>query len=221
MVLSPPFYELDGQPAVDLPGARAVFTTPAWGDVRESIGELAQRLQVWPVRPRQVHGNSVVQLDVKPLEYVLDIEADAVVTVVPGVAPLVMTADCLPIAISTPGAVAAVHAGWRGLDSGVIKSALSSLRALVPDATFTAAIGPGAGACCYEVGAELHERFPGFGSGNNLDLKAIARTQLEAAGVSVVHDCEVCTICGAAPEMFSFRRDGQAAGRQALVAWLS
>ena len=72
-----------------------------------------------------------------------------------------------------------------------------------------AAIGPGAGPCCYEVGPEVHARFADYEltrDGDNLDLKAIAATQLQAAGVAAVHDLGMCTIC--APTLFfSHRRD--------------
>jgi copper oxidase (laccase) domain-containing protein len=79
-----------------------------------------------------------------------------------------------------------------------------------------AAIGPGAGPCCYEVGAEVHAA---LGSGSRtVDLKAIAARRLRAAGVADVRDVGVCTICDAGH--FSFRREGAAAGRQAGVAWL-
>ncbi len=135
-----------------------------------------------------------------------------------------ITADCLPIVIAAPGAVAAVHAGWRGLDAGVIGNAVTKLREL-SGGVLNAAIGPGAGACCYEVGDELHRRFKAhsqdFHHGRNLDLKAIARVQLMEAGVAHIHDTEVCTICGDPQLTFSYRRDGAETGRQALVAWLS
>jgi polyphenol oxidase len=221
VLLPPPFYELDGQLAIDPPGARAVFTTRTWGDVRETIGDIGERLEVWPVRARQVHGETVLQLTVRPCSRTLEVEADAVVTALSGVAPLVITADCLPIVIAAPGAVAAVHAGWRGLAAEVIRLAVDRVRDLAPDAALTAAIGPAAGSCCYEVGPELHERFVGFSAGPNLDLKAIARKQLEAAGVATIHDAGICTICSDPALLFSYRRDGAQTGRQALLTWLT
>jgi copper oxidase (laccase) domain-containing protein len=84
----------------------------------------------------------------------------------------------------------------------------------------TAVIGPGAGACCYEVGPEVHAAFgdarPARG---NIDLHAIAHERLLAAGVSEVRDLGLCTICD--ERWFSHRREGDRAGRQAGVAWLS
>jgi copper oxidase (laccase) domain-containing protein len=85
-------------------------------------------------------------------------------------------------------------------------------------------IGPGAGACCYEVGPEVHEalgrRVDGAGrERRKIDLRAIARERLLAAGVAQVLDAEACTICDA--RFFSHRRQGARAGRQAGIAWLS
>ncbi len=224
MDLRAPFREQDGQIAVDLPGARAVFTTRSWGDVRESQEQIGERLGVKLVRPRQVHGNGAIATSDRASAAVLETEADAIITTTHGIAPTVITADCLPIVIAAPGAVAAVHAGWRGLDAGVIENAVTKLREL-RGGVLNAAIGPGAGACCYEVGDDLHRRFKthsqDFHHGRNLDLKAIARVRLMEAGVARIHDTEVCTICGDPQLTFSYRRDGAETGRQALVAWLS
>ncbi|MEJ7715269.1 MAG: laccase domain-containing protein [Thermoleophilaceae bacterium] len=86
-------------------------------------------------------------------------------------------------------------------------------------------MGPGAGRCCYEVGEEVHASFTRHGDaareGRRLDLKAIARRELEEAGVGEVHDVGLCTICGPAELFFSHRRDGGVTGRQAGAAWLS
>jgi polyphenol oxidase len=88
-----------------------------------------------------------------------------------------------------------------------------------------AAIGPGAGPCCYEVGEEVHAAFVeqelDIRNARNLDLKAIAREQLQRAGVEVVHDVGLCTICDDPTLLFSHRRDGGITGRQAGVVWLS
>jgi hypothetical protein len=88
----------------------------------------------------------------------------------------------------------------------------------------SAAIGPGAGRCCYQVGPEVHAAFAGLPAsvrdGDHLDLKAIARHELELAGVAVIDDIELCTICSEAL-LFSHRRDHGVTGRQAGVAWLT
>ena len=220
MHLADPFYDLEGQIAIDLPGARAVFTTRSWGDARDTLPAIGESLGVQPVRAQQVHGNAVVPT----AEVARETEADALLATTPGVAATVMTADCVAIAIAAPGLVAAIHAGWRGLADGVISNALAELRARTHGTSAiasSAAVGPAAGACCYEVGPELHARFPGFNRQRNLDLKAIARAQLQDAGVKTIHDCGICTICSTDPELFSYRREGEAAGRQALVTWLT
>jgi YfiH family protein len=220
-VLSAPFYELDGQIAVDLPGARAVFTTKSWGDVRETWPEIAERLTVRIVKARQVHGARVITVTEARDSLSLATDADGIATAVQGLAPTVLAADCIPIVVAGPGAVASLHAGWRGLDAGVVANGVSAIRALIGDAQLTAAIGPAAGACCYEVGRELHERFPGFSAGPKLDLKAIARAKLGESGVTTVHDTGICTICSNPALLFSYRRDRASTGRQGAIAWLT
>jgi polyphenol oxidase len=138
----------------------------------------------------------------------------------------VLTADCLPIAIASQGAVAMVHAGWRGLAAGVVSEGVAAVRALGTKERIEAAIGPGAGPCCYEVGEEVHQAFESsYGAtarhGRNLDLKAIARAQLRDAGVATVHDVGLCTICSDPSLFFSHRRDHGVTGRQAGIAWPS
>jgi copper oxidase (laccase) domain-containing protein len=124
------------------------------------------------------------------------------------------------VAIAGPGGVAMLHAGWRGLAGGILGD---GARALAGSGPLHAAIGPGIGVCCFEVGDEVREAFgahPGARRGRNLDLKLIARRELRAAGVEVVEDCELCTHCE--PRLFfSHRRDGAQTGRQGGVAWLS
>ena len=85
----------------------------------------------------------------------------------------------------------------------------------------TALIGPGARGCCYEVGEEVHAAFAGHDARRgerNLELPAILRAQLGAAGVATVHDVGVCTMCWFGL-FFSHRRDGGVTGRQAGVVW--
>jgi copper oxidase (laccase) domain-containing protein len=118
-----------------------------------------------------------------------------------------------------------LHAGWRGLAAGVIDGGVRAVRELGGEGAIAAAIGPGAGPCCYEVGDEVHARFAQLGprarNGDNLDLKAIARAQLLEAGVAEVHDAEMCTICSDPSLFFSHRRDHGLTGRQGGVAWRS
>ncbi|MGZ4194272.1 MAG: polyphenol oxidase family protein, partial [Solirubrobacteraceae bacterium] len=117
-----------------------------------------------------------------------------------------------------------LHAGWRGLAAGVLAEGVAALRELGAAGPLTAAIGPGAGVCCYEVGGEVHAVFRGYPDarrGRNIDLKAIARAELARAGVEHVHDAELCTICAGETLFFSHRRDRGLTGRQAGIAWLS
>jgi polyphenol oxidase len=229
----------------ELPGARAAFTTRVEGlseapydslniavktgdepgRVHDNRRTLAAALGIAPenvVMGRQVHGADLhwhegpqaprVYADV----LVSPIEVDGHLTDQPGLVPLVMTADCLPIALAGPGGVASVHGGWRGLAAGIAGRAAERINANA------AAIGPGIGPCCYEVGDEVLEEFSdldGVAVGRMLDLSAVARRLLERAGVADIEAAEMCTSCN--PELFySHRRDGERTGRQAGLAWL-
>ena len=146
--------------------------------------------------------------------------ADGQATALPGVGAMVLAADCLPVALGCTGAVAMVHAGWRGLAAGVLEEGVLALRELGREDEIVAIVGPGAGVCCYEVGPEVHDAFGGaHRADGHVDLRAIAHERLLAAGVGRVRDVDACTICD--PRFFSHRREGARAGRQAGVAWLS
>jgi YfiH family protein len=133
---------------------------------------------------------------------------------------MVLTADCLPVALGSPRAVAMLHAGWRGLAAGVLEQGVLAVRELDRAGNIVAVIGPGASACCYEVGADVHSALTGVQRDRApIDLRAIARWRLLAAGVSEVRNVDACTICD--ERFFSHRREGARAGRQAGVAWLS
>jgi YfiH family protein len=170
----------------------------------------------------QVHGTEVRSLEAPPPAGELR-EADGQATSAPGVAPIVLTADCLPVALVAPEAVAMLHCGWRGLAGGIVAHGVLALRALGAHGPIGAAVGPGAGRCCYEVGDDVRDAFARLGpevvEGRNLDLKLVARRDLEAAGVDEVHDVGLCTLCGDPELFFSHRRDGGVTGRQAGVVW--
>jgi YfiH family protein len=150
-----------------------------------------------------------------------DVEADGQATALHGLGAMVLTADCLPVALgASGGAVAMVHAGWRGLAAGILEEGVRAVRGLGGIGDMVAIVGPGAGACCYEVGEEVHAAFGGaHRDGRSIDLKAIARERLLAAGVTEVRDLAACTICD--ERFFSYRREGARAGRQGGVVWLS
>jgi YfiH family protein len=216
-------------------GASVLFTSREHGNLSSVGGEGAEqgalarerlRAQIGArmlLRGHQVHGSEVRRVrSVPPLDGDgPPARADGQATNVAGVAALVLSADCLPVVLGGEGAVAAIHAGWRGLSAGVLEQGVLALRELVADdGPLTAVVGPGAGVCCYEVGEEVQSAFGGrHRRGQNIDLRAIAHERLLAAGVAEVRDVAVCTICD--ERYFSHRREGDRAGRQAGVAWLS
>jgi YfiH family protein len=183
------------------------------------------------VRPRQVHGATVLSL-AQCREEAGRREADAVVSTTPGVKIGIVTADCVPLLLASRdgSAVAAVHAGWRGLARGVIGAGVRALVAAagVAPADLLAGIGPHIGSCCYEVDAPvldaLRQRFAGglqatllpARSGHALlDLGALTRAALEREGLppsAIGESAGLCTHCD--PRRFhSHRRDGARAGR--------
>jgi len=233
----------------DLDGARAAFSTRLGGvseppfdslnlgllteDADEAVAENRRRLALalglapeQVVFARQVHGTRLVEGadpsrgSFRPLSDRKEprdvVEADGHVVREPGFAPLVFAADCLPVALRGPGGLALVHAGWRGLAGGIIAAGAEAVGAN------RAAIGPGIGPCCYEVGEELLSAFGGLGGvaeGRMLDLPEVARRLLAAAGVEQVESAGLCTSCE--PELFfSHRRDAGRTGRQAGIAWI-
>lgn len=145
------------------------------------------------------------------------LEADGHLVREAGLAPLVFVADCLPVALYGPGGLAMVHAGWRGLAGGIVGDAAAAVGAT------SAAIGPGIGPCCYEVGEEVLDAFAGLGegvaTGRMLDLPEVARRLLAEAGVFRIESSGLCTSCER-ELFFSRRRDHGRTGRQAGIAWI-
>jgi len=232
--------------AADLPGGRVLFSTRRGGvstgpyeslnlgrltaDDGANVDENRERLAALVGRPRerfmygrQVHGATVRRATEPPGPARPAVEEDGQATALPDAAALVFVADCLPVMLVAPGAVAALHGGWRGLAAGIVAEGVAALREVGGRGAVIAAIGPGARGCCYEVSEEVQAAFagaPGARVGErNLDLPAIARHRLAEAGVETVHDTGLCTICGGEELFFSHRRDGGLTGRQAGVAW--
>ncbi|MBN8869390.1 MAG: laccase domain-containing protein [Solirubrobacterales bacterium] len=129
---------------------------------------------------------------------------------------LVLVADCLPVALLGERGLGMLHCGWRGLVAGIIEAAAGEVGARA------AAVGPGIGPCCFEVGPEVEAAFAGLGpglmNGRNLDLPEVARRLLARAGVEQVDSADICTYCDR--RFFSHRRDRGKTGRQAGIAWL-
>ena len=173
---------------------------------------------------RQVHGSRVREAGptgvVTPREYE---HCDGLWSDRPGQAMLLVTADCLPVALWRNGGdprLAVLHVGWRGLLAGIAASGVEALA----NGEVSAAIGPGIGPCCYEVGEEVagpyRERFgPEVLRGSNLDLPLAAELALREAGCREVERDGHCTACE--PELFfSHRRDAGRTGRQGIVAFI-
>src|SRR4029077_11051122 len=229
----------------ELPGAKAAFSTRVGGvsetpydtlnvaimtgderdRVRENRARLAAAIGRDPqgvVMGRQVHGADLRTHDERqePRVYADVVkspdEVDAHATSNAELSPLVMVADCLPVAVAGRGGVAMAHCGWRGLAGGIVGKAVEAVDAEA------AAIGPGIGPCCYEVGEEVLSQFDdieGVAEGRMLDLPAVARALLERAGVQASESADLCTKCN--PELFySHRRDGERTGRQAGLVWM-
>ena len=231
---------------VRLPGARAAFSTRVGGvsggpfaslnlgiltgddaaAVRENRGRLAAALERRPeeiVIGRQVHATDIARHRsaqdpapfAKPGSPIP--EVDGHVTERPRLAPLVFVADCLPVALVGPAGLALLHCGWRGLAGGIVAGGAGAVGATA------AAIGPGIGPCCYEVGDEVRYAFAhlgeGVADGRMLDLPEAATRLLRAAGVERIEVSRLCTSCEE-ELFFSHRRDGGSTGRQAGIAWL-
>lgn len=230
----------------ELPGARAAFSTRLGGvssdpyaslnlailtgddhdAVRENRARFVGALGLEPERTviaRQVHGAEIARVGAPqdPSPFARPGEADPPerdghVVDAGDLAALVFVADCLPVALAGERGVAMLHCGWRGLAGGIVERGVEATGASA------AAVGPGIGPCCYEVGEEVLARFLPLGSavadGRMLDLKAAARRLLERAGVADVEVAGECTRCEA--ELFySHRRDGERTGRQGGIAW--
>lgn len=226
-----------------LPGATAVFSTRLGGtsagsyaslnlgiltgDVRERVvanrRRLCDALGIDPagvVIGRQVHGATVMRHDgpqrppLWPDPEADPGEVDGHVVDRSGLAALVFVADCLPVALAGERGLAMLHCGWRGLAAGIVGAGCEAVGATA------AAIGPGIGRCCYEVGDEVLAAFAplgdGIAAGRMLDLEEVARRLLERAGVTTIEGAGTCTCCER-DVFFSHRGDGPETGRQAGI----
>ncbi len=184
-----------------------------------------------PQPPRwlnQVHGNAVNRFNATVSD--CEPEADAAVTAESNCVLAVLTADCLPLLLCAEDGseVAAVHAGWRGLSTGVIENSVAAMHA--SPSNIRAWLGPAAGPQAYEVGDEVRDAFvrhdahaaEAFRStrpGHWLcDLFALARLRLNALGVTRVSGGSFCTISDP-QRFFSHRRDART-GRMASLIWI-
>jgi len=218
---------------LELPGARAVFSTRQGGvsdgpysslnlglltdDVPERVIENRERLARATglaadrvVMGWQVHGADLHEWQGPREEEGLP-KVDGHTTTQAGLGLLVLAADCYPVALSDGKRAAMLHCGWRPLAGGLIEKAVAGF-----DSTPAAAVGPGIGGCCYEVGPEVAERFAdveGALRGRRLDLRRVIEHRLSRAGAREIEHLDRCTSCE--PERyFSHRRDKGLTGRQ-------
>ena len=195
------------------------------GDERELVQENRRRLYgaagAHPERvswPRQVHGAAVVRAGTR------GVEADAMWTDEPGEPVMVVTADCVPVALVRLGgrpAVALAHVGWRGLLAGVVPATVAA----VGSRHVAAAIGPGIGPCCYEVGEDVSTPVraalgTGLSIDGHLDLPGAVERALRNAGCVCVDRFDECTSCHH-ERYFSHRRDEGLTGRQGAIAYVA
>jgi hypothetical protein len=198
--------------------------------VAANHARLLDRLPAEPKWLRQVHGNVVVDADALSGIQVNAPEADASVARCPGTVCVIQVADCVPVLIADRSgtAVAAAHAGWRGLSGGVIESTVERL-ALAPEGLM-AYLGPGIGPKAFEVGADVRDAFLAHDAAAGsafaphapgkwmADLFRLARQRLAALGITQVYGGGDCTYSD--PRRFySYRRD-KTTGRMAALIWI-
>lgn len=194
----------------------AFATTAQFGDVRSR--ELDRLVPAKPAWLKQVHGTRVIDLDASA-----EREGDAAVTRNANTVCAVQVADCMPVLFADEegSAVAAAHAGWRGLSAGVLEATIEAMR--IPPHKLVAWLGPAIGPRVYEVGDEVRAAFHGYERAFQpvrpghwlLDLYAVARVKL--AALKAVSGGGFCTYSDS--RFYSYRRDRTAA-RMAAMIWL-
>lgn len=203
------------------PGPAGVaFTDADDGDMRrnpDARRALSSRLGISPqwATIRQVHGSQVIEANCPGNHG----EADALWTTERDLPLAVLTADCLGVVLHADVAVGVAHAGWRGAAAGVVGALRAAMTtAGVPPAR--ASIGPGIGACCFEVGDEVARLFPGRAAETSWGTTSV---DLVGAVVGHLDGIEVwrvdrCTRHGEG--MFSHRRD-RTESRMAAIGWIA
>ena len=201
----------------------------AWERVMTALGASAEQV----AQARQVHGRQVLEVDEPSGPLAVVGEADALITTTPGLWLAIRTADCVPILLAAPDAVAAVHAGWRGVAAQIVLAAVDALveRARCTPGEVVAAIGPHASVEHYVTGPDVvlareqagrdPRRISKSGPRGRLhtDLERAVRDQLERRGVRALERVGGCTLSD--ERYFSHRRLGPGSGRQAaLIALL-
>jgi YfiH family protein len=194
----------------------------------------------------QVHGDRIVMLmphkskntkimksrDAVDIKRMLSIDADGIISDIPGIAAGVRLADCAGTVIMDPvkNVTASIHSGWKGVANKIPSKAVKKMKKYFGSnpGDLTAAISPAIGPCCYEVGAEIYNQLQKQAVFSNIftkkkgriymDLWAGVKNLLVAEGLKPenVHVCDICTSCN--PEYFySHRRDKGKTGRQMAI----
>jgi len=233
----------DGQDGTDFDLGTGLVASAGTNEQRRRLCRLAGLGDRLPVAIRQVHGDELLHIPAgaagesgeppPAADGVVALRQDA-----SGQIAAVRTADCVPVLLADheAGAVAAIHAGWRGTASGIVRKGVERLEKLgFEPGRLLAAIGPAIGPCCYVVGEDVaeavsratpspSETFLGQRDGGEptLDLSEALSRQLRAAGLdpASISRAPWCTSCRA-DLFFSHRRDGERAGRMmAVIGWI-
>jgi YfiH family protein len=204
-----------------------VFRSDALDDLPWLQHGFGTRLSAeWPnttnlATAKQIHSDRVLLVESSGPQG----EGDALISNLPGICLAIRTADCLPILLADPvnRAVAAIHAGWRGVVSEIAPKAIEAMRRQfgTKPSDLVIAIGPGIGACCFEVGPEVAVQF-GLSGRTKIDLVETVCRQLGRNGVKAgqISTAGLCSYCD--PELFeSYRRDREAAGRMVAMIGLA
>ncbi|RKP52443.1 peptidoglycan editing factor PgeF [Trinickia fusca] len=230
----------DGQ---DVPGGLdlGLHTGDDPAHVHENRARLLALAGVPAAWLEQVHGDVIVRAD-EAIDLDAPVRADASVTQVPGVACLVMVADCLPVLFADEAgrAVGAAHAGWRGLVGGIVEKTAQRVAELARSRCegVQAYLGPAIGPQAFEVGSEVRDAFMAAAEGAEraptsaafapheheagkywADLYGLARLRLLRLGITRVTGGDACTVTERA-RFYSYRRD-RVTGRMAALVWLA
>lgn len=158
------------------------------------------------IRPKQVHGSEITIISRSAQKMPLDLEADGLLTHVPGPILGILTADCIPAFFWDPvqNIAGLAHAGWRGLKADILQKMVTAMQGSFNSKPeqIQVVLGPFIRRCCYEVGREFAGFFPAFYTPVSrekgwLDLSAAAKEKLAQAGILPSHskDSGICTSC--------------------------
>lgn len=181
-----------------------------------------------PIWIKQVHGTTVLNSPLQDTTY----EADAVFSALPDQICAVRTADCLPILLCDLSGtqVAAIHAGWRGLASGIIEETLKKFN--LPPAEIIAWLGPAIGPTCFEVRQDVYDAFINHDSAATkgfsqfadnhwlANLYTLAELRLQNSGISKIYGKEYCTFSDE-ERFYSYRRDKKIVGNIISLIWFT